>query len=514
MKKRIPVFILAAAYFVVCLATAPQLFGTTRYIAQSAGTFSGGKACNGQTAITPSTFNGITNSPGDVNYICGTITGSANSNLLSIQGNGASGNPITILWDTGAILQAPYFSSSLYGISGNGAAYVILDGGTNGIIQNTANGTGKTYQQASTLIGGFGSNFTVKNLSILNVYVHTINDGNGDAAWGIYLQGQSNVVIGPGNTITQCDVGIMDDWTNANNSNLTIQGNHFSATNQDIQLGFYPAGTFTNVNIYGNDATNWVNWDEPGNGYHHNFVHAFTNLPGANLTGTLQIYNNKVIGDIGAHATSMIFLENNNGGSGGTMGTWYIFNNIFNKTNANVPTSSGIVAPQSDNGFLLNNTIIDAGGTGGNAFNCVNFYGTGWTMKNNVLIGCGTYVYQEGSSITATNNDYYGAASPQWIFRSTWSSSLSSWQASCNCDSSSIATNPNLTTSYAPNTGSPVIGAGQNLTSLGIAALTSDIAGSPRPGSGAWTLGAYGSGSGSTTGPLPPTGLTGTVIAK
>ena len=66
------------------------------------------------------------------------------------------------------------------------------------------------------------------------------------------------------------------------------------------------------------------------------------------------------------------------------MGTWYIFNNIFYKTNANVPTSSGILAPMSDNGYLLNNTIIDAGGTGDNAYNCVNFYGTGWTAKNNV----------------------------------------------------------------------------------------------------------------------------------
>ena len=61
-----------------------------------------------------------------------------------------------------------------------------------------------------------------------------------------------------------------------------------------MEFGFYSAGTFTNVSVYGNKATNWVNWDEPGNGYHHNFVHAFTNLPGANLTGSLQIYNNQV----------------------------------------------------------------------------------------------------------------------------------------------------------------------------------------------------------------------------
>lgn len=498
----------------VALAMVRHASGTTRYIAQTAGTFSGGTACNGQNVITPATFNSLTNSPGDVSYICGTITGGANSNLLSIHGNGTSASPITVIWDTGAILQAPYFSATNYGINGNGAAYVVLDGGTNGIIQNTANGSSLTYQQSSVLVGGFGDNFTVRNLSLLNVYVHALNDPNGGGTWGIRIAGESNVIIGPNNTLTQADVGIFDDWTSSNNSNLTVYNNSFSGINQDMEFGFYPAGTFTNVSVYGNRATNWVNWDEPGNGYHHNFVHAFTNLPGANLTGSLQIFNNQVIGDIGAHATSMVFLENNNGGTGGTMGTWYIFNNIFYKTNANVPTSSGIVAPQSNNGYLLNNTIIDAGGTGNNAYNCVNFYGDGWTAKNNIEIGCGTYIYQQGSSLSANNNDYYGAASPQWIWGTSFLSSLGSWQSSCNCDSSSITTNPNLNSNYAPNSGSPVIGAGVNLTSLGIAALNSDKAGNPRPGSGAWTIGAFNLGSASSATPSPATGLTGSVQPK
>jgi len=40
---------------------------------------------------------------------------------------------------------------------------------------------------------------------------------------------------------------------------------------------------------------------------------------------------------------------------------------------------------------------------------------------------------------------------------------------------------------YRPNAGSPLIGAGANLTSLGIGALNSDYAGSARPAVGAWT---------------------------
>ncbi len=47
---------------------------TTRYVSQSGGTFSSGTACSGQNAISVSAFNSSRSSPGDVNYLCGTIT--------------------------------------------------------------------------------------------------------------------------------------------------------------------------------------------------------------------------------------------------------------------------------------------------------------------------------------------------------------------------------------------------------------------------------------------------------
>ena len=502
-------FIVSCAVVFALIAEHPT-FATTRYIAQSAGAFAGGTACKGQVAITPATFNGITNSQGDVNYICGTITGSAGSNLVTVHGSGSAGNPVTIIFDNGAVLQAPYFSASTYSINGNGAQWVVIDGGTNGIIQNTANGTGITYQQASTLVGGFGSNFTIKNLSFLNVYRHTAGDANGGGSRGLSLKGETNVTVGPNNTFTYCDVCIMGDWSNSSDSNWTIQGNSFANSNQDIQLGFYPAGTFSDLFIYGNTATNWANWDEPGDNYHHNFIHLFTNLPGANLTGNLWIYNNSAVGDIGSTATSLIFLENNNGGAGGTMGPVYIFNNVLSKTNANAPSSSGIVAVLSTGGYLLNNTISDAGGTGSNAYSCTNFYHGGWTMENNIMVGCGTYVYQQGASMgTVDSNVYNGATSPQWISQSTWDTTLTSWRANCGCDASSVTTSPKLDTGYRPQPGSSAIGLGANLTSLGIAPLDSDLTGSTRQSSGAWIAGAYSSSA--SVGPNAPVGLIGTV---
>lgn len=447
--------------------------------------------------------------PGTTVHLCGTFTGAAGSTLLSFHGSGTSGNPITLQWDTDAILQAPYFSASNYGINGNGAAYVVLDGGSNGIIQNTANGTGMANAQGSVMIGGFGSNFQVKNLSILNVYVHTSGDTGGGGSWGIRLDGQSNAIVGPGNTITQCDVGVFDDWSAAGNSNLTIYNNTFGNNNQDIEAGFYPAGTFTNVYIYGNASTNWSNWDNSSNTFHHNFVHLFTNMSGAVLAGDLQIYNNKIAGDMGSHATSLLYLENNNGGTGGTISAIpYIFNNVLYKTNANVPTSTGIVAMLGvSNGYILNNTIIDAGGTGSDAYNCINIYQSGWTVQNNIFEGCGSYIYQQSSGITASNNDYYGAASPQWIYMSNYASTLAGWQKACSCDASSLSINPSLTSSYLPASSSKVIGAGVNLTNLAVKALDSDAAGIARPATGSWDIGAFSYG----VRPDPPTSTTTTV---
>ncbi|MEO6965568.1 MAG: choice-of-anchor Q domain-containing protein [Acidobacteriaceae bacterium] len=478
------------------------------YIAQSSAGSNNGTSCANAYAYT--FFNSSSNwgsgstqiGPGSTVHLCGTFTAAAGADsYLQFQESGTSGNPITLLWESGAIVQSPYFSSAHGGIDLNGETYITLNGGINGIVQNTANGTGRTYQQASKLVDDVGSNTIIENLSMINVYVHTNGDSNGGDSIGLYARDPSNLHVGPNNTFTQADLGINFIW-DGGTSNLVIDGNHFAECNQDIEAGTANGSTtsFTNMTVSNNTATNWANWDDAGNDYHHNFFHPFTNTPNSSLVGTLLIYNNRAIGDMGNHSTSMLFLENNNGSSGGTMGTWYIFNNVFSKTNANAPSSSGIIAPMSDNGYAVNNTIIDAGGTGSNAYPCFDSYGTGWTFKNNVDIGCGSYIQIQGTTATANNNDYYGAASPQWIWHSSYVSTLSAWQTASGQDASAISTNPNLTSGYVPNAGSPVIGAGTNLTSLGITALNVDAAGNARPSSGAWDMGAFSSGSVRTPG--------------
>ena len=119
-------------------------------------------ACNGQTAITYSTFNAASLSPNDLTYICGTIT--TNAAQIIPNGSGTSGNPITIKFDTGAS-----FSPAACNLGGgsnicfnlNGLSWIVVDGGTpcgpgtacnsdeegnvsddTGVISNTANGVG------------------------------------------------------------------------------------------------------------------------------------------------------------------------------------------------------------------------------------------------------------------------------------------------------------------------------------------------------------------------------------
>ena len=54
----------------------------------------------------------------------------------------------------------------------NGFNYITIDGGSGGIIQNTANGTALQYQHDSLGIFLNGSNIIVRNLTIRNIYAN------------------------------------------------------------------------------------------------------------------------------------------------------------------------------------------------------------------------------------------------------------------------------------------------------------------------------------------------------
>ncbi len=72
----------------------------------------------------------------------------------------------------------------------------------------------------------------------------------------------------------------------------------------------------TNIQVDHNSYVASRNWDNAANDYHHNFFHPFTNTAGSSIVGKLLIFDNTVTENVGEHSTSMIYIENNNGGSG------------------------------------------------------------------------------------------------------------------------------------------------------------------------------------------------------
>src|SRR5882724_11123833 len=127
------------------------------YIGQSGSGGANGSSCSN--AYPASFFNTSSNwgsadtqiGPGTTAHLCGTIGTS-----LTAQGNGVSGNLVTILFEAGAKLSQPVCNAMTGCLSLNGRNYVTVDGGSNGVIENTANGTGRANHGGSRGISADG----------------------------------------------------------------------------------------------------------------------------------------------------------------------------------------------------------------------------------------------------------------------------------------------------------------------------------------------------------------------
>ena len=148
--------------------------------------------------------------------------------MLTIQGSGSNGSPITILFESGAQLNAPYWSTN-GAISCGGYNYITLDGGSSkGIIQNTANGTNSANQAASTGVSFFScSNVEIKNLPVQNIYVHS----------------------GTGSDGSHNTTGIIENYGDF----ISIHDNNVTYAFNAIGLGYGPGGSaMTSAQIYNN----------------------------------------------------------------------------------------------------------------------------------------------------------------------------------------------------------------------------------------------------------------------
>ena len=401
-----------------------------------------------------------------------------------------------------------------------------VDGGTNGVIQNTANGSLLANQQLSTAIDAYSCvTCTVKNLHISNIYVHSGSENTIDETQerAIAFTGQHWNVNG--NVMHDCGWCIFSAYFNGD-TDITISNNNISNMGHAIMYATGAANTATNIFITGNQFHDSTTWDTPGCSYHQDGMHFF-GVAGSSMNG-VYVSNNYFYGNWGTCPTGWIFVEASGAGTPANMSNSYWWNNVgivsssspIVNTNGWFNISSGVSGVTQ----VINNTIIGPKSTDNTL--CFTLMGiTGLTFQNNTIQSCGDPVRIDNSPAAAIDYNFYGSSCGNgnncFIWNGSFTGSFSSWKTSCACDSHSVQNNnPLLNSDGSLQTNSPVATVGTNLTSKAtgnllslandttLGATRTPVA---RPGTGAWAAGAYSSGGGGTSAPAAPTALTAVV---
>ena len=495
--------------------------GNNIYLAQNPVGAANGADC--ADALATSWFNNSANwgsgsnqiGPGTTVHVCGAITGAAGSSALTVLGSGASDNPITIQFEPGSSMSAPYWGGASGAcnlgdlcsgaITVNGYNNVVIDGGNSGIIQNTANGTGQANGHSSAGIFLNGSNLTVQNLSIKNIYLNQgssagATDSNGLDTADIRIDGGSSNIQVNNNTLNDARAGI---WADTSGSNVNFYGN--TITDHAWHISLSGSGA---PNVYNNQITDWTNWQFPSDAYHTDGIIVY----GDTSVITPSIYSNYIYGDLGAGSpTGFIFCTYGAQGSGSGSGCT-IFNNLLVGTGYSATNDQGIYF-HSGNGtnpmgphYIYNNTFVGL---------LYQIYaetdpGIHYTIENNVFVGNGAQWYIQGnnsplSDLTCDYNIYFGGRGfGPFSWGPVSNGQFADWQGAFE-DPSGASTNPNLDATYHLSPGSPAATMGANLSPVGISALmvgqpsvvgvnaTND--GVPRlPSAWNWPAGAFGTG--------------------
>lgn len=450
--------------------------------------------------------------PGTTVHLCGLITGTPGQQLFVVRGSGTSASPITIKWEPNAILSAPYWSA-MGAIYASGSSYIVFDGGTNGMIRNTANATTGAYKQSTRAIyASYCNGCIIKNLTIADLYVRTSPNDVSITQTDIncvYFLKADNFTI---SHLTCHDAG----WALAGNgNNLTIE--YSNLYNIDHGLAFGAAGRMSGFTIHDNHIHGYVNWDSPTNAYHHDGLHLWGQTGGTVTNGV--IYNNVFDGDSGVNITAHIYLQD-------SIQNVSVYNNVFL-----VPANRTIVAlwfaardltgmpgGNASNNSAYNNFINAGGHAHGSAL--VIQAQTNFTGRNNIAMGGQSDVSLQGGStlspLGVDNNIYLELA--DYGDRNTFGhnglvyQTLAEWRGVCHCDANAKLVHlsqMNVNSLGQLLSGSAAIGAASNLANITtgvLAPLSKDKVGALRPVAGSWDAGAYKFGS--VAAPSSPTGLT------
>jgi hypothetical protein len=464
--------------------------------------------------------------PDTIVHFCGTYTGTANEqDVFFFQGSGTSGHPITLLFESGANLTSPVWGSFTGSPITNHQSFIVIDGGVNGVIQNTANGTGLAFEQNSGAIYSDGSNVTIQNWHINNLCVRTsFTDTNGCVTSGSYpigiqFAGSNNVVQNNTMHDTHSCIHFQQGTTDTNN---VITNNTCSRINHAIRMALNAGANSGTMEISHNNMFDAVNWDDTTatNTFHHNGIFVFQGF-GGTQSGAVNIFDNWIHGDWGFRQTGDIFIDPN----GGTVSNVRIFNNLMiNGSTSNGPSNGYITGCGTNTAPLgqIYSNIIFGNGFGQSGIKT----DSPCTIENNIISTVPTGIFvNPGTTLTTSNfnvlfnltglNVMFSGAGPS----GTGFATVAAWTSATGFDANSSIANPNLNAAssppYQPQTGSSAILLGTNLTSLGITALNVDYLGVARPVAPTnWTAGAYQFTGGGPVPPAAPTGLNGSVAGS
>lgn len=409
----------------------------------------------------------------------------------------------------GALLTSPIWNNSTGAIYVNQKNNVTIDGGgtlalvgnswmllVNGIIENTANGSGLANSAPSRGIQGINANgLIVKNLWVRNIYVRTDDaDLNDNDSSCISNKAAAAEVI-DGFEVTNCTLdnayrGIEADY-GVGCSDYVFSYINATRCNWGAGVGDRGAGkTLARLTCHHMAVSDWTNWNEPGtNAYHHNGIFAFSN------------HDDAIITDIVIHSCRFGPGWGNEFQTAGIyMNTGIVnplvYNNLF-VCDPGESAANGLITMQSTSATtfgVYNNTFI-----GGGSGTCVQLAGSGngnaitMNVKNNLGVGNGggTFIALYTNPNVTLNADYNlgfdFTAALAYSYSANGSGNFKTfaqWQA-LGFDTHGLNSDPLLTAIYTLGAGSPAIGAGVNLSSI----FTDDYDGEQRINP--WDMGAF-----------------------
>lgn len=498
--------------FIFVLLFAVSLTAETIYVSQSGSGDGSGSSTGNRMSVAGFNTSGnwdtdIANDgkigPGDTVSLSGTLT-----TALVVQGSGSAGNFITILFESGAKLSAPYWTVD-GAIQGVNKDYIIIDGGNTGRvgtratvdptsfqinIECTANGEALANQQATRGIVFVTTcnDIIVRNFRTHNLYVKVALSADVNEYGGaMSLAGTGNLMIS--NCVIRMGIdGAIVKAEVTNTLGLVVADCDIRQISNGIKPGC-ASGTcsFTEAQIVRNIIDELGMWSDSAGGasHHHNDgIQLILGSPGANSLRTVIAYN-QIGPDLGAygHTTSAIFCEDNSEET-------YVYNNVVTMLPGHWTSNPLIQAVQTAGwqagegpGLIANNTIIGGGsGSGIGAYH--------HAVSNNIVYNVGN-IFTRVSGVTGTNDynviwgtsgDTDGQFYNGTVVYSRFTGSTPNWRATEFMDLNSINQDPLLNSDGTLQAGSPAINFGANLSAV----FTDDFYGTNRPSSGAWNAGA------------------------